>query len=86
MGLVNRVFPQDSFMDKVMAYAKDLANSVSPRSLNIMKRQVLNALFQNLEEASEVADEELLKSLTSEDFKEGVAHFLEKRPPHFTGR
>jgi len=85
MGLVNRVFPQESFMDGVMAYARDIADSVSPRSTSIMKRQVVNALFQTLAEASETADEELLKSLSSEDFKEGVAHFLEKRPPRFTG-
>jgi enoyl-CoA hydratase/carnithine racemase len=86
IGLINRVFPQDSFMDGVMAYAKELANSVSPRSMCIMKKQVLNAMFQSLSEASENADEELLQSLTSEDFKEGVAHFLEKRPPLFTGK
>jgi enoyl-CoA hydratase/carnithine racemase len=86
MGLVNRVFPQESFMDDVMSYAKDLANSVSPRSMCIMKRQVVNALFETLAEASETADEELLQSLASDDFKEGVAHFLEKRPPRFTGK
>ena len=86
IGLVNRVFPHESFMDEVLSYAKDLANSVSPRSLCIMKRQVVNALFQTLAEASEASDEELLWSLSSEDFKEGVSHFLEKRPPRFTGR
>lgn len=86
MGLVNRVFPQESFISDVTAYAGDLAASVSPRSMGVMKRQVHNALFQTLAEASEAADEELIKSLTSEDFKEGVAHFLEKRPPRFTGR
>ena len=86
MGLVNRVFPQESFMKDVMAYAGELANSVSPRSMRVIKRQVLDALFQTLGEASEAADEELLQSLSSEDFKEGVAHFLEKRPPRFTGR
>jgi enoyl-CoA hydratase/carnithine racemase len=86
IGLVNRVFPGESFREEVYAYAKNLADSVSPRSLCIMKRQVVNGMFQTLAEASEASDEELLRSLSSEDFKEGVAHFLEKRPPRFTGR
>jgi enoyl-CoA hydratase/carnithine racemase len=86
IGLVNKVIPAESFMLSVMAYAKDMADTVSPRSTSIMKRQVYNAMFQSLSEASEAADEELLQSLTSEDFKEGVAHFLEKRSPKFTGR
>jgi enoyl-CoA hydratase/carnithine racemase len=86
MGLVNRVFPQDGFLESVQAYARDLANNVSPRSLGIIKTQVYNAMFQTLGEAFETAEQEMVKSLQCEDFKEGVAHFVEKRAPVFTGR
>jgi enoyl-CoA hydratase/carnithine racemase len=80
------VFPQDSFMPGVNAYAQELANNVSPRSMGIIKTQVYNAMFQTLGEAFETAEQEMVKSLQCEDFKEGVAHFVEKRPPVFTGR
>src|ERR1700747_1542900 len=86
MGLVNQVFPQDSFLAKVNEYARDVAANSSPRSTRIIKRQVYDAMFQTLEEAFDVAEREMLASLQCEDFKEGVAHFLEKRAPTFTGR
>jgi len=86
MGLVNRVFPQDAFSEKVCEHARELASSVSPRSLRVIKQQVYGAMFQNLAEAFEISEREMLASLESEDFKEGVAHFLEKRAPRFTGR
>src|SRR5579864_7532258 len=86
MRLVNQVFPQDNFMQSVYAYAKELAYNVSPRSLGIIKSQVYNAMFQTLGEAFETAEQEMVKSLQCEDFKEGVAHFVEKRAPMFTGR
>lgn len=86
MGLVNRVLPDEGFLDAVKAYANDLVVSVSPRSLRVIKRQVYNGLFQTLEEAFDSSEEEMFQSLQCEDFKEGVAHFLEKRAPRFTGR
>jgi enoyl-CoA hydratase/carnithine racemase len=86
LGLVSRVFPQDSFLRDVRAYAKELATEVSPRSLAAIKQQVYSAIFQTLEEATVSAERAMLESLKSEDFKEGLAHFLEKRAPSFTGR
>ena len=86
MGLVNQVFPQDAFLAKVNEYAREVAANSSPRSTRIMKRQVYDAMFQTLGEAFDVAEREMLASLQCEDFKEGVAHFLEKRAPTFTGR
>jgi enoyl-CoA hydratase/carnithine racemase len=86
IGLVNQVFPHDVFLAKVNEYAREVAANSSPRSTRIMKRQVYDAMFQTLAESFDVAEREMLASLQCEDFKEGVAHFLEKRPPTFTGR
>lgn len=86
MGLANLVYPQDVFQEKVREYAAELAANVSPRSLRVIKRQVYDAMFQPLGETFEIAEREMLASLQCEDFKEGVAHFVEKRAPVFTGK
>jgi enoyl-CoA hydratase/carnithine racemase len=86
MGLVNRTFPQETFLEKVHEFAGELASTVSPRSLRIIKRQVYEAIFQPLSEAFDVSVKEMMACFQTEDFKEGVAHFVEKRPAAFTGR
>jgi len=86
MGLVNQIYPQATFHAKVREYAVDLAANVSPRSLRVIKQQVYDAMFLTLAESFEISEREMLESLRSDDFKEGVAHFVEKRSPVFTGR
>jgi enoyl-CoA hydratase/carnithine racemase len=86
IGLVNRAVPQAELMAQVRDYARELADAVSPRSMRVMKRQVWEALLGGLGDAVELANEEMRASFKTEDFREGVAHFVEKRAARFTGR
>lgn len=86
IGLVNAVFADASFREEVAKAAAHLAENVSPRSLRIIKRQLVEATHSTLAEAVHLAEDELQGCLESEDFREGVTHFIEKRPAHFTGR
>lgn len=86
IGLVSQVVPHADLQSKVREYAAVLVNTTSPRSQRVMKRQVYTALNQHLDEAIDMANDEMLKSFLCEDFAEGLAHFVEKRPPRFTGK
>ncbi len=85
MGLVSRVVPHDDLTDTVQQYARQLATTVSPRSLRVMKKLVYSALSENLGDAIDAANDEMMLSFQCDDFKEGVAHFVEKRAPQFSG-
>jgi len=86
LGLVQRLFPDQDLMAQTRAYLKTIVEDVSPRSVAIMKRQIWEAQFQTLSEATVIANHDMEQSFSTADFKEGVAHFLEKRKARFTGR
>ena len=83
MGLVNKVFTSETFAENVLAYARLLAETVSPRSMAVMKAQVWKSYFQDFGEALVTADAEMPPSFKWPDFKEGVDHYLQKRAPKF---
>jgi len=78
IGLVNEI--ADPVLDRALALARELA-AKSPVALGVAKR-LLNLSPGALgQEAQEFGD-----LFASEDAKEGLTAFVEKRPPRFTGR
>ena len=83
LGLVDRVVPDDELLPTTRGYIEDLARNSSPASIMIMKRQVYLHLMKPLHEAMEDTNRLMAESLTRDDFREGVASFVEKRAPAF---
>ena len=83
LGLVERVVDAGESLNAAIQYIKQLAESVSPTSLQIMKAQVYRHLNMELGEAMIESNQWMDESLKSEDFKEGVSSFIERRKPHF---
>lgn len=83
MGLVNFVVPPDELLPAALAYARDLARNASPTSMSVIKRQVLRHVDLPLDQAMAESNALMAESLRRPDVAEGVASFVERRPPRF---
>lgn len=86
LGLVSDVVEPQALMARVLDYAQAIARNASPRSTRIIKRQLREAQDQSFEAALESARTETEASVASEDFREGIASYRDKRTPQFVGR
>lgn len=84
IGMINRVVPAENLMDDARAMAARLAK-MPTASIGRIK-EMLNATFANDLSAQLALEHRLqIDSGRSNDFKEGVSAFFEKRPPNFSG-
>jgi len=83
IGMVDRVFSPDRLLAESMDYIENLAKTTAPMSLMIIKRQVYRHLNMSLGEAMQETTRLTDESMLRDDFKEGIASFVEKRLPKF---
>lgn len=84
-GFVSRVVEPEALMDAAFELAEQIA-AQPPQALRMMKRLIRHGLESTLPQNIELAAAMQPIAQSSDDHREAVAAFLEKRPPVFSGR
>jgi enoyl-CoA hydratase len=84
IGLVNRVLPAESLMEESLAFARTLAGK-APIAIRLLLDVVLQGAGTNLEEGSGLEQSLFGLNFSTEDAREGMKAFLEKREADFKG-
>jgi 2-(1,2-epoxy-1,2-dihydrophenyl)acetyl-CoA isomerase len=83
LGLVHRTVPDEELGTATTDFAARLAHA--PRSAGLIKQLINNSLDNDLDTQLDREEEAQEIAAKSDDFATGVAAFLGKRPPEFTG-
>lgn len=85
MGLITRAVDDDALMDEAKALAAKMATAATG-AIGTLRTQLLGSYGAGLEAQLEIEARGIAAASTSSDGREGIAAFLAKRRPDFTGR
>jgi len=85
IGLVNRIFPAEQLMEETKKFAQKLAG-MPPFAIKMAKHAISYGYDLSLDNALNLEIQCNAQCFSTQDLKEGVAAFLEKRKPNFIGR
>ncbi|CAA9252682.1 MAG: Enoyl-CoA hydratase [uncultured Adhaeribacter sp.] len=84
-GLINRVVPVEIYLTEALKLAADIA-ALSPIAVKLAKEAVLRSFETHLEEGLHLERKNFYLAFASEDQKEGMNAFMQKRLPEFKGK
>lgn len=84
-GLVNRVVPVDAYLGEALKLAEEIA-SRAPLAVRAAKKMINQTYERTLVEGLRLEKQEFYNLFASEDQKEGMKAFAEKRKPNWTGK
>lgn len=85
LGLVDRLADAEDLLDHAMAYARDIATTVSPVAAAMIKQQIWHDLGSTLEQSRLLSRHLLAVAKLQPDLTEGAAALAQGRPPSFDG-
>jgi enoyl-CoA hydratase/carnithine racemase len=85
LGLVNRVVPRDQLLSDAAALAEEIMRN-SPFAIRQAKWAIDRGVDLPFEDGLEREHEAYMRAIASEDRREGIAAFNERRRPNFSGR
>lgn len=85
IGLVNRIYPSESFLDDVLLFATELAAG-PPIALTLTKRLLVTSTETDLLSQLKQEFRSIKTCFGTEDVQEGIKSFQEKRKPQFRGK
>jgi enoyl-CoA hydratase len=84
-GLVNKVVPVEYYLEEAKALAREIA-AKPPLAVRLAKEAVLKSFDTTIEGGLEFERKNFYLLFASEDQKEGMAAFVEKRKPTWKGK
>jgi 2-(1,2-epoxy-1,2-dihydrophenyl)acetyl-CoA isomerase len=84
LGMIYKCFSSETFDDEVLKIATTLAN-MPTKALGLTKRLMNNSLTNNLDQQLQLESDMQIEASETNDYKEGVTAFVEKRKPIFKG-
>lgn len=84
LGLINRIVPEEIYLEEALKLAGQVAQ-MSPLAARMAKEAVNRAFETHLDEGLHFERKNFYMLFASEDQKEGMTAFVEKRSPNFTG-
>lgn len=84
-GIINRCVPDECLMEEVESTAKLLALGPT-KSFGMVKRLLVDSYSETLEKTMEMEARGIANMVKTEDAKEGISAFVQKRKPNFNGR
>ena len=84
LGMIYKLFPVATFEEEVKTIAENLAQ-MPTKAIGLTKRLLNQSMTNNLEQQLALESDLQIEASSSNDYKEGVTAFVEKRKPEFKG-